>query len=121
MDAGISSEANIRFLRSHGYQYLSVTQANLLKYKPLTTQKPTKIQDKPGQTIELLSIPSDDDTDNYLYVKSHAKAIKESSMNALFNQRFEQGFEAASRGISKKAKQSLGAHWTLEGKVSISA
>lgn len=102
MDAGISSEANIQFLRSHGYQYLSVTQANLLKYKPHTTQKPIEIKDKSGQTIELLSIPSDDDTDHYLYVKSHAKAMKESSMNALFTQRFEQGLEAVSLGIRKK-------------------
>lgn len=102
MDAGISTNPNIEYLRSQGYPYLCVTRSNLLKYKADTTCKPIEIKDKSNQTIELASIKVDDDTDHYLYVKSHTKALKESSMSDLFAQRFEQGLNAVIRGITTK-------------------
>ncbi|MDA3892465.1 MAG: hypothetical protein PF517_12440 [Salinivirgaceae bacterium] len=43
-----------------------------------------------------------EDGDNYLWVKSKAKALKENSMNGLLSQRFEEGIQSISEGINKK-------------------
>ena len=44
------------------------------------------------------------DTDNYLWVKSKAKALKENSMNGLLSQRFEEGLQSIQEGIQKKGE-----------------
>jgi hypothetical protein len=41
-------------------------------------------------------------TDNYLWVKSKAKALKENSMNGLLSQRFEEGIQGIIEGVNKK-------------------
>jgi len=102
MDAGISTEGNIAYLRRHGYDYMCVTRSKLLKYSADTTQSPVQIKDKSKQVIELQKIKVEDDTDHYLWVKSHMKAVKEHSMNDLFTSRFEQGLNAVQQGITKK-------------------
>ena len=102
MDAGISKEENIAYLRHHGYDYMCVTRSRLLKYSADTTQSPVQIKDKSKQVIELQKIKVENDTDHYLWVKSHMKAVKGHSMNDLFTSRFEQGLNAVERGISKK-------------------
>ena len=43
-----------------------------------------------------------EDGDNYLWVKSKAKALKENSMNGLLSQRFEEGIQNIGEGINKK-------------------
>jgi hypothetical protein len=50
----------------------------------------------------LLNVRVENDTDNYLWVKSEAKAQKESSMNELFTRRFEEGLRAIQKGIASK-------------------
>ena len=44
------------------------------------------------------------DTDNYLWVKSKAKALKENCMNGLLSQRFEEGLQSIQEGIQKKGE-----------------
>ena len=102
MDAGIATEANILFLKQEKYDYLCVSRSNLKDYKADTGSCPVQICDKKNQPIELLNVRVENDTDNYLWVKSQAKAQKENSMNGQFTQRFEEGLRAIQKGIVSK-------------------
>jgi hypothetical protein len=102
MDAGIATEANIQFLKDEKYDYLCVSRSNLKDYKADTGSRPVQIFDKKNQPIELLNVRVENDTDNYLWVKSEAKAVKENSMNDQFSQRFEEGLRGIQKGIASK-------------------
>jgi Transposase DDE domain len=102
MDAGIATEANIQYLKQENYDYLCVSRSNLKQYKADTDSRPVQIYDKKEQPIELLNVRVENDTDNYLWVKSEAKALKENSMYNQFAQRFEEGIRGIQNGISSK-------------------
>ena len=102
MDAGIATEENIQFLKKEKYDYLCVSRSNLKDYKADTGSHPVQILDKKKQPIELLHVRVENDTDNYLWVKSEAKALKENSMNDQFSQRFEEGLRGIQKGIDSK-------------------
>jgi len=102
MDAGISTEDNITMLKRKGYDYLCVSRSNLKEYYADTESKPIQIRDNRNQPIELLKVKVNEDNDNYLWVKSQAKALKENSMNGLLAQRFEEGVQSINEGIAKK-------------------
>ena len=102
MDAGIATDDNIKLLRAKGYDYLCVSRSNLKTYEADTSCVPVMIKDKKLQPIELLKVRVENDNDHYLWVKSHAKALKEKSMNRLFAERFEQGLGQIKAGVSRK-------------------
>ena len=102
MDAGIATEANIQYLKQENYDYLCVSRSNLKQYKADTDSRPVQIYDKKKQPIELLNVRVENDTDNYLWVKSEAKALKENGMYNQFSQRFEEGIRGIQNGISSK-------------------
>lgn len=102
MDAGIATEENIQFLKDEKYDYLCVSRSTLKDYKADTDSLPVQIFDKKKQPIELLNVRVENDTDNYLWVKSEAKALKEKSMNDQFSSRFEEGLRVVQKGIASK-------------------
>lgn len=102
MDAGIATEENIKFLKEEKYNYLCVSRSNLKDYKADTDSRPVQIHDRKNQPIELLNVRVENDTDNYLWVKSEAKAVKETSMNDQFSQRFGEGLRGIQKGITSK-------------------
>ena len=104
MDAGISTVDNLKMLRKEGYDYMCVTRSGLKNYQADTDKEPVEIFDKRKQPIELMRVKSSDkeDKDNYLWVKSKTKALKENSMNGLLSQRFEEGIQSIDQGIHKK-------------------
>jgi len=102
MDAGIATEANITFLKQEKYDYLCVSRSNIKEYKADTSSKPVQIHDKKNQPIELLNVRVENDTDNYLWVKSEAKALKENSMHDQFAERFEEGLRGIQNSIGTK-------------------
>jgi hypothetical protein len=104
MDAGIATDDNLKMLRKEGYDYMCVSRSNLKNYQADTDKKPVEIFDKRKQPIELMRVrsPDEQDKDNYLWVKSKAKTLKENSMNGLLSQRFEQGIQSIGEGIHKK-------------------
>jgi hypothetical protein len=61
------------------------------------------VVDNKKQKIELCQVKSDRDTDYYLKVESHAKELKERSMNEQFRVRFEEGLKKIASSISKKS------------------
>jgi hypothetical protein len=62
-----------------------------------------QITDKKNQPIELLKVKSGKNNDQYLWVRSQTKALKEKSMNGLLSQRFEEGIQNIREGINKKS------------------
>jgi len=102
MDAGIATDDNVKMLKNKGYDYLCVSRSNMKDYYADIGSRPVIIKDKRKQPIELLSIKATGDNDRYLWVKSHAKALKEDSMNGLLSQRFEEGIKNINAGTGKK-------------------
>ncbi|RLD55466.1 MAG: IS1634 family transposase [Bacteroidetes bacterium] len=103
IDAGIATDENLKLLKKNHYDYMCVSRSNLKAYYADTDSTPVEIKDKREQPIELMKVKTDKkDGDNYLWVKSKAKALKENSMNGLLSQRFEEGMQSISEGISKK-------------------
>lgn len=102
MDAGIATDGNLKMLKSKGYDYLCVSRSSLKEYHADTSATPVQISDKKNQPIELLKVKANGDTDQYLWVRSQAKAMKENSMNGLLSQRFEEGIQNIKEGIEKK-------------------
>jgi transposase len=72
------------------------------EYHADTSATPVQITDKRKQPIELLKVRATGDCDQYLWVRSQAKAMKENSMNGLLSQRFEEGIQSIQEGIAKK-------------------
>ena len=102
IDAGIATDDNIKMLKAKGYNYLCVSRSNLKAYYADTSARPVTIKDKRKQPIELLKVRCSKNDDQYLWVKSHTKALKENSMNGLLSQRFEEGVQSIDAGTKKK-------------------
>lgn len=103
MDAGIATEDNIVYLREQGYPYLCVTRSNIKNFIADTESKPVKVFDKKRkQPIDLLRVKVKNDGDNYLWVRSQAKAEKENAMHYQFSQRFEEGLRGIHNSINRK-------------------
>jgi len=102
IDAGIATDGNIAMLKNKGYDYMCVSRSSLKEYHADTTASPVEIKDKKDQLIELLKVKTYGDNDQYLWVRSQAKALKEKSMNGLLSQRFEEGIQNIQEGITKK-------------------
>ena len=103
MDAGVATEENLRMLKQNGYGYLCVSRSNIKNYYAEINSEPVIIRDKRKQPIELRKVKVDEENaDNYLWVKSKAKALKENSMNGLLSQRYEEGLQSIQEGIEKK-------------------
>ena len=103
IDAGIATDENLKLLKRKHYDYMCVSRSNLKEYYSDTDSTPVEIKDKREQPIELMKVKTEkEDGDNYLWVKSKAKALKENSMNGLLSQRFEEGIQSIGEGINKK-------------------
>lgn len=102
IDAGIASDENLRMLKDKGYDYLCVSRSSLKEYHADASATPVQIKDKQSQPIELLKVKANGEDDQYLWVCSQAKVMKESSMNGLLAQRFEEGIQSIREGIVKK-------------------
>ena len=102
MDAGIATDDNVKMLKALGYGYMCVSRSSLKGYYADTDSTPVTIKDKRDQPIELLKVKCSKNDDNYLWVRSHAKALKENSMNGLLAQRFEEGIHNINTGVNTK-------------------
>jgi hypothetical protein len=102
IDAGIATDSNIAMLKEKGYDYMCVARSSLKEYTADTGATPIQIKDKKNQPIELLKVKTTSDNDQYLWVRSQTKALKEKSMNGLLSQRFEEGIQSIKEGIAKK-------------------
>jgi len=101
MDAGFSSDANIKMLKNKGYDYVSVRKSKLKDYQlEKTEDKQVVILDKRKNKIKLSRVITQGD-ETILYVKSDKKADKENSMTDKLSERFEQGMEDIKSSLTK--------------------
>ena len=102
LDAGFSSEDNIKLLIKKGYDYISIFK---IKLKDYTLEKndleQIKIFDNRKGEIKLSKVKTDGD-ETILYIKSENKAKKEDSMADKIGGRFVQGLEEIKEALSKK-------------------
>lgn len=100
IDAGISTEENLKLLRERGYDYISVSRQKLKEYQAIDEQ-PYVVKDKKENKIELKKIAVDGKPDCYLHVKSDQKSKKEESIDGKLTQRFEERLEYLKEGLAK--------------------
>jgi transposase len=103
IDAGIATEDNLKLLKAKGHNYMAVSRTSVKEYYADINATPVQITDNRKQPIELLKVEVAGESDQYLWVKSHAKKMKENSMNGLLSQRFELGLENIRNGIMRRA------------------
>ena len=89
IDAGIATEDNLEKIKSKGYNYLCVSRRRLTDYELADDMKTVTVLDSRKQTISLREVKREADGDYYLEINSPGKALKESSMNRKFKERFE--------------------------------
>ena len=81
---------------------MCVSRSTLKKYKEVSTC-PVRVKDNRGREIELREVEVENgDSEYYLKVESPMKALKETSMNTLFIQRFEDEMAKIAASIGKK-------------------
>ncbi len=103
IDAGIATEDNLIMIKEKGYDYMCVTRSSMKNYGVEADAPTVTVTDNKKQKIELCRVKSDKSTDYFLKVESHAKELKERSMNEQFRQRFEEGLQKIADSLSKKS------------------
>lgn len=102
IDAGIATEDNLAMIRQKGLKYVCVSRSKLKDYKSIDITNPTIIKDKNNSEIKLKIIRNENSPDNWMYVESNGKKLKEDSMHSKATERFELEMETVRKGITKK-------------------
>lgn len=102
IDAGIATDENLEMLKENGYEYICVSRAALTKFSVAADTQKITVRDNKNQTIELQRVEQLRNTDYYLKVDSHAKALKEKSMDERFTERFEEELQKIAASLTKK-------------------
>ena len=102
LDAAIATEDNLRKIKENGYNYLCVSRTRLTDYEISEGCQSVKVLDTRKQEITLRQVKHEADGDYYLEINSPAKAVKESSMNRQWRERFEQELTKARDALGRK-------------------
>jgi len=98
MDAGIATEANLIWLREHGYRYLVVCRERARQFEAETA---IPIETAAGATVHIQRIDDPDHKEVRLYCHSEQREEKEQGINRRFCERFEAGLKNIADGLSK--------------------
>ena len=99
LDAGISSEHNLQWLRDHGYTYVVSARQNAPSMElegPLTP-----VGDLEKTNVKAALVKNDGGEERWLYCESEAKRIVASQMRELFQHRFESALQKLNAGLTK--------------------
>lgn len=102
MDAGISIESNLEWLRQNGYDYITVRRGGSTAPYKVKGERTVTVEDVRLQPIEIQFAEIENVDDTLLLVDSHAKTLKERSMHDKAASRFEDGLRAIMKGIRSK-------------------
>ena len=103
MDAGITTEENLKLIKSKGYDYICVSRSNLKKYKDIENSFPVTVRDNKNREITLQKVVTEKDSEYYLKIVSPFKALKEDAMRNQFQDRFEEGLNRIAGSLIKKS------------------
>ena len=98
IDAGVGTQDNLRLIREEGFQYITVSR---IRPTEALSEGMVMIKKEKDSTIKAKRL--DRDGEVILYCESSARARKEESIKSRFQKRFEEGLEAISSSLTKKA------------------
>lgn len=98
MDAGIATEANLIWLRKHGYRYLVVSRERARQFE---TETAVPIETATGGTVHVQRVDDKDNKEVRLYCYSEQREQKEQGINQRFCERFEAGLQKIADGLTK--------------------
>lgn len=103
IDAGIATEDNLKLINEKGYRYVCVSRTKLKDY-PIDVRHKTlsQLTNRGKNKVELSVFKSKTHTDNWMYVQSDAKRLKETSMNEKLTQRFEEDLSVIGKALVTK-------------------
>ena len=102
IDAGISSEENLKIIKSKGYDYVCVSRSKIKDYTINSEGTIKHLITKENQFITLQKVEKEKETDYILRVKSTGKAAKEGSMKSKFEERFLEEINKINASLTKK-------------------
>ena len=101
IDAGLASADNLRLLSQRGYDYLCVSRSALAGYQ-VDPGDTTRLTNRRGQSIGIKDLACDvASKDRIFYVRSQAKARKETAMKDKLTERFLGDLAAARSALDK--------------------
>ncbi|MDL2297407.1 transposase, partial [Bacteroidales bacterium OttesenSCG-928-E04] len=89
IDAGISTEDNLKRIKDKGYNYLCVSRTRLKDYTLSEDHQKVTVYDTRKQEITLREVHTEPNEDYYLEITSPSKAMTEASMHRQWRERFE--------------------------------
>jgi transposase len=96
MDRGIATEANLAWLREHGYRYLVVSRERT-RHMP---QGEMTLTTAGGDTVRVEKVMDEAAGEVRLYCHSPQRELKEAGINQRFCERFEAGLRKLAEGLS---------------------
>ncbi|MBU0486403.1 MAG: IS1634 family transposase [Bacteroidetes bacterium] len=101
IDAGIGTDENLSMLKTKQYSYVSVSRTKLKNYS-ISETGTVQIEDNRKHSIDISWAENVSSDDRFLYVHSEMKAIKETSMENRYCDRYEEELDNIARAIHKK-------------------
>jgi len=100
IDAGISTEDNLKLLKAEGYDYICVARNKPFDASEIELDNLVSIKQDKTNKVEAKLVKGEDE--NVLYCKSFLKGKKEQAMKTKMQQRFEDGIKQISASLDKK-------------------
>ena len=98
MDAGIATEANLTWLREHGYRYLVVSRERARQFEADTA---IPIETASGSAVHIQRVDDTEHQEVRLYCYSEQREQKERGINQRLCERFEAGLQKIVDGLTK--------------------
>jgi transposase len=98
MDAGIATEANLAWLKQHGYQYLVVSRRQTRQFDPALA---TEVQTAGEDTIQVQRVLDQATGEVLLYCYSPARAAKDQAIDTKKATGFEAALQKLAAGLRK--------------------
>lgn len=100
MDAGIATEANLAWLKMHGYHYVVVSRKRERQFDP---EMATEVQTAGDVTIKIHRVLDEDSGEAHLYCHSPAREQKDRAIDDAKSSRFEATLQKLAEGLAKPA------------------
>ena len=100
MDAGIATEANLAWLKAHGYHYVVVSRKRERQFDAETA---SEVQTAGDVTIKIHRVVDADNGEAHLYCHSPTREQKDRAIDDAKSSRFEATLQKLADGLSKPA------------------
>ena len=101
MDAGISTEENITWLKDNGYEYIVVSRKRSNKNSHLINSNSTIVKEESNNKVTAHLVKNEETNELELYCHSETKEAKSIVMTDKFTKRFEDELQKLVNGLTK--------------------